>query len=332
MKKIILFILTIFTSFSLSFGQQEATTESGEKVLLWEDGTWSYIDSVRQRSIKANTFSRLEIPETGFNDVIISHTGFTLLYNEKHEQASWVAYELTKEKTNKIYERTNKFLVDPKVKTGTANNKDFAGSGYDRGHLAPASDMAWSATAMAESFYYSNISPQIPSFNRGVWKRLEELVRAWAIENGSVYIVTGPVLTSGLATIGFNKVSVPEYYYKVILDYNEPSVKGIGFIVPNEGSSQPLYQYAVSIDSVQKFTSINFFPSLPDDQEEFIEKALCIECWSWEAVKASSSKKENKSPTSAQCNGITKAGIRCKNKTLNTSGFCHLHEIKIVDN
>lgn len=326
MRKLVLLILAVFAFHSLTFGQQEATTATGKKVLLWEDGTWVYADSIPLYNIKATTLSKLEIPKTNPKDIFITHTGFTLLYNETHEQASWVAYELTKEETNKIYERTDKFLVDPKVKTGTANDKDYVGSSYDRGHLAPASDMGWSATAMTESFYYSNMSPQTPSFNRGVWKRLEELVRTWAIENNSVYIVTGPVLTSGLTTIGSNKVSVPAYYYKVILDYTEPSIKGIGFIIPNTGSSEPLQQFAVPIDSVEKITGINFFHSLPDEQEDFIEKTLCIKCWLWKSVKTTSDKEENKSSTSVQCNGKTKVGDRCNNKTLNVSGYCYLHE------
>jgi len=329
MKKLLVLILTAFAFHSLSFGQQEATTESGKKVLLWEDSTWVYADSVPLYNIKATTLSKLEIPKTDPNEIIITHTGYALLYNEPHEQASWVAYELTKEETNKLYERTDKFILDPKVKTGTANDKDYAGSGYDRGHLAPASDMGWSATAMAESFYYSNMSPQIPSFNRGVWKRLEELVRTWAIENNSVYIVTGPVLTSGLTTIGPNKVSVPDHYYKVILDYNEPIIKGIGFIIPNAGSIEPLQNFAVSIDSVEKVTGIDFFFSLPDEQEDLIEKTLCIKCWSWKSTKTTSEKEEAKTSTSTQCSGKTKAGDRCNNKTLNVSGYCYLHESQL---
>lgn len=265
-------------------GQQEAKTTDGKTVLLYEDGTWLYADHVPL--YKVATIPNLEIPKTNPGDTIISHTGYSFLYNEPHEQACWVAYELTKEKTDKLFDRTDKFVPDPKVKTGTATNKDYAGSGYDRGHLAPAADMGWSSTAMAESFYYSNMSPQEPSFNRGIWKKLEELVRTWAIENDTIYIVTGPVLTDGLPTIGANNVSIPNYYYKVILDYSDPDIKGIGFIIPNTGSNEPLQHFAVSIDSVEKFTGIDFFPQLPDYQEELIEKTLCIPCWSWGYLKS----------------------------------------------
>jgi endonuclease G, mitochondrial len=275
----------MLASQTLSFAQQEATTPEGKKVLLYEDGSWRYADSVRQYNVRSATVKNLEIPAITSVDKVISHTGYSLLYNEANEQASWVAYNLTREETNKVYDRTDKFIPDPAVSTGSAIDADYSGSGYDRGHLAPAADMGWSSTAMAESFYYSNMSPQVPAFNRGIWKKLEELVRDWAVENNSIFIVTGPVLTSGLKSIGADKVSVPNYYYKVILDYEEPDIKGIGFILPNAGSSKPLQDFAVTIDSVEKVTGIDFYPSLPDNQEKMIEKTLCIDCWSWPKVK-----------------------------------------------
>ena len=224
---------------------------------------------------------RLEIPQTNPADSVIHHTGYSLLYNEAHEQAAWVAYQLTKEETVKRANRTDRFLPDPCVRTGTANNADYSRSGYDRGHLAPAADMSWSSAVMYESFYYSNMSPQVPAFNRGIWKRLEELVRTWAIGNDTVYVVTGPVLTTGLPAIGVNHVSVPEYYYKVILDYSAPGMKAIGFIMPNAGSEKPLQAYCFTIDSVESLTGIDFFPLLPDDQECMIERTLDPDDWSW---------------------------------------------------
>ena len=156
MRKIIFTIILLFVIQKLTFGQQEVKTNDGKTVLLFEDGTWLYADSIPLYSIKSINITNLELPKTKSKDKIITHTGYSLLYNETHEQANWVAYELTKEETNKLYERTDKFISDPKVKTETATDKDYQGSGYDRGHLAPASDMGWSSTTMAESFYYSN--------------------------------------------------------------------------------------------------------------------------------------------------------------------------------
>jgi endonuclease G, mitochondrial len=269
MKTFLVTFLAILAFQSLSTAQQETKTNKSD----------------REYKTRSATIRNLEIPATSSNDRIISHKGYSFIYNEPHEQACWVAYSLTKKEANKIYKRTDKFMPDPDVTTGTADDEDYSGSGNDRGHLAPAADMGWSPEAMAESFYYSNMSPQWPAFNRGIWKKLEELVRSWAVEYNSISIVTGPVLTDGLKSIGPDKVSVPNYFYKVILDYEDPDIKGIGFIIPNAGSSQPLQDFAVTIDSVEKVTGIDFYPALPDEQEKVIEKTLCIDCWKWVRVK-----------------------------------------------
>jgi endonuclease G len=267
--------------------------------------------------------AHFEIPETKPKDKVIHHAGYSLLYNEAQEQASWVAYELTDKETIKLYQRTNKFIVDPAVKTGSATQADYKGSGYDRGHLAPAADMGWSALNMQESFYYSNMSPQEPGFNRGIWKNLEEKVRGWAFENKKIYIVTGPVLRNGLHKIGPNQVAVPEYFYKVILDYSAPSIKGIAFLMPNHSSTRTLQSYAVSIDSVEKTTGINFFPNITDAH---IESTVCIPCWSWEPTKHYRPKSHSASDSRVQCSGITKKGNRCKRMTADPNGNCYQHQ------
>lgn len=324
LKRIIKAIIVIVAFQTLAFCQEEAKKSDGKKVLLYENGTWTNADSIPLHKIKDSSLKNLEIPKTNSKDKIITHTGYSLLYNEIHEQADWVAYELTKEETVKLYERTNKFILDPKVNTITASDSDYKGSGYDRGHLAPASDMGWSSTAMKESFYYSNMSPQNPRFNRGIWKKLEEIVRTWAVENNNVYIVTGPVLKGELTSIGIDKVSVPKYYYKVILDYSQPSIKGIGFVLPNSGSKEPLKNYAVTIDNVEKFTGIDFFPLLQDKQENLIESTLCIECWSWNSTSTNKTS-QIKGVLSSQCTGTTKKGKRCKRMTKNDNGRCYQH-------
>jgi endonuclease G, mitochondrial len=221
----------------------------------------------------------LELPYFTEADEVIAHTGYTLAYSEPHEQALWVAYTLSTEKLVAVAKRTNRFLIDPKVREGSATDADYKNSGYDRGHLAPAADMAWSDATMRESFYFSNMSPQVPAFNRGVWKRLEEQVRVWARENEHLYIVTGPVLHESLRAIGPNHVAVPEIYYKVLLDLTEPEWKGIGFLVQNEASTAPLGQFSVTIDSVQRLTGIDFFHHLPDSLENALEGKFSLQQW-----------------------------------------------------
>ena len=280
-------------------------------------------------NIFAQRIPLLELPAITPTDVIIKHFAYTLSYNEKHEQANWVAYELTAEETQKAVSRTNDFRPDPAVRTGSATNADYQGSGYDRGHMASAADMSWNVQSMEESFFYSNMSPQVPGFNRGIWKKLEERVRQWAMENKDIYVVTGPVLTGNLSAIGPDKVSVPRYYYKVVLDYSLPELKGIGFIMPNASSSRPLESYAVPIDSVEKVTGINFFSALPDKQEQAIEKTVCIPCWSWtitDHLTPNPSPKGEGRSVKVRCSANTHAGNRCKRMTSNKSGLCTQHE------
>ena len=174
------------------------------------------------------------LPAIGEGDQIVVHTGFTLSYSEPHEQAEWVAYVVTAERLKGAVKRTNNFRIDPAVLTGSAVLGDYKGSGYDRGHLAPAASMAWSKEAMSESFFLSNMSPQKPGFNRGIWKKLEEAVRDMAHQHGTVVVVTGPVLEEGLLEIGPSGLDIPRAYYKVVLDVTEPTIEGIAFVLPNE--------------------------------------------------------------------------------------------------
>ena len=168
-----------------------------------------------------------------------------------------------------LYVEKNDFREDPLIITGSASLADYKGSGFDRGHLAPAADFKFDAGAMSESFYMSNMSPQRPSFNRGIWKRLEEQVREWASENDSLFIITGGVLTENLHVIGENESTVPNLYYKIIFYPDE--LKATAFVLPNEKVLDPLESFVVTIDSVESITGIDFFPDLPDDLESRIE-------------------------------------------------------------
>jgi len=273
---------------------------------------------------------RLELPKFRQGDQVIAHFAYTLNYVETYEQASWVAYELTASETVKKYERSDQFYVDPKVKTGSATAIDYKGSGYDRGHLAPAADMGWSSKAMVESFYYSNMSPQDPGFNRGVWKRLEEQVRNWAVEYGKIYVVTGPVLKGKLPTIGPSRVAVPNYYYKVLLVPSGKSYKGIGFLMANTSSSLPLNDFIVSIDRIEQETGIDFFHLLPDNEEQNIEANACTSCWSWSRSGGGQRQQGSTPPivnsSAVQCSGTTLEGRRCKRMTKSSSGRCYQHD------
>jgi len=222
----------------------------------------------------------LELPLYTDSDQVIHHTGYTLCYSEEHEQAKWVAYELTLDEVQGSIDRTDDFRDDPKVRTGSAELDDFRHSGYDRGHLAPAADFSWSEEAMSDTFYLSNMSPQEPGFNRGIWRSLESQVRKWVVRDKVLLVVTGPVLRDvDYKTIGENDVAIPRYYYKVLLDIEEPEVKGVGFILPHESSSKDLSSFAVPINQVEEFTGIDFYHSLKDPLEESLESSYERVLW-----------------------------------------------------
>ena len=225
-------------------------------------------------------YDNLALGIPGKCDTLIDRPGYALGYIEYHEQAAFVIYKLTaREALTKEAQRTNRFRRDPEIPTGSATTADYRRSGYDRGHLAPAADMAFSVQTMADSFFMSNMSPQKPAFNRGIWKRLEEQVRQIAIREKAIYVVTGPILPKKkTVTIGANQVTVPTHYYKVIFDLTPPR-KMIGFILPNEGSDRPLEDFAVTVDVVEKATGLDFFSALPKAVQERFESTISISAW-----------------------------------------------------
>ena len=229
---------------------------------------------------------KIGLPTLQAGDALVRHAALTLAYVEKYEQARWVAHIIPPDVIKGTVFRTNDFRSDAKVITGSAEESDYFlkklkadstweydGFGYDRGHLAPSADFRWSQTALSESYYYSNMSPQLAAFNRGAWGDLEDAVRGYMYLHPTtdLYVLTGPFLKDGLPKIekGKNKVTIPERYWKVVLDLNNK--KAIGFIMPNEDISKPLKSFAVSINQVEKETGLNFFNKLPPALQEELE-------------------------------------------------------------
>jgi len=190
---------------------------------------------------------------------IIKHDGYILSYNETHEQPNWVYYVLKpSDLTGDKVKRKNNFKVDTSIKTGSATLDDYKGSGYDRGHLKPAGDEPTDRIQMDETFYMSNMSPQEASFNRGIWKTLENYVRKEALESDSVIVITGGVLVDGLKTIGESKVSVPKHFYKFITIFKGNRIEKIVFIIPNKKSDSPLYTYKMNLKVLEQFAKLYF--------------------------------------------------------------------------
>ncbi len=215
-------------------------------------------------------------PMAHTSDTILSYMGFHLGYNEQFEQAAWVAYVLTREEIESgSIERTDNFRSDTSIRTGSASLKDYRGSGFDRGHLAPAGDMKWDRLAMSQSFLMSNMSPQRPAFNRGIWRKLETEVRNWALEKDSLYVITGPLFSPADSLIGENGVGIPDYYFKVLVDLSPPDHDMIAFLLPNAGSSEEVISFAIPVDSLEKISTYDFFASAPDQEViEWLEQRI----------------------------------------------------------
>lgn len=235
------------------------------------------------KKIKKNGGDGLEIPAylTDRPEEIVRHTAYTVSYNRKLKIPNWVAWILTPERISGNATRSDDFQPDPDIRKGhTAEDSDYRHSGYSRGHMCPAADNKFSEKAMEESFYFSNICPQLQSLNGGDWNELEEKCRKWSKRYQRIYIVCGPILTSKHPkTIGANQITVPDAFFKVIMRHSDQETKAIGFIYPHKKQNRPLWDYAVTVDHVEEITGINFFSKLPEREEQKAESVCTPEDW-----------------------------------------------------
>ena len=210
---------------------------------------------------------------------IVTHDHFMLSYNETYEQAEWVAYMLKKEHLTYDDRKRPYFIEDPKVKTKSADWRNYKRSGYDRGHLCPAGDRRFTKYAYDETFYTSNISPQNREFNAGIWNELEAKVRQWVKKDKTLFVVTGGVLKDGLDEIGDEDVAVPELFYKIVAKGNPENLKMIAFLMPNKPSNKSIQEFVVKVDRIEKLTGIDFFNELPNPLENKLEKEIKLANW-----------------------------------------------------
>jgi len=267
-RKYVYIILVITVTSALYFADKYVT-----------DQNKSYPDTSQvKKESGAVEFDETYFP-TSTTGVVVQHGFYSLSYAETHEQAEWVAYEMKKSHLSQNEYKRPYFIEDREVSSKSADWRNYKNSGYDRGHLCPAGDRRFNYDAYHETFLTSNISPQDRKFNSGIWNRLEQKVRFWADKYDGVFVVTGGVLKDGLEGIGSERVSVPEQFYKVVVDNSGKEVKVIGFLIPNEESSASFYDFAVSIDEIEAATGIDFFPAMDDSEEKKIEATVNLEAW-----------------------------------------------------
>lgn len=278
-RKLFALIVILLNGLFFSSCRKDLDVRISDTSIVKDAGDLSQVDSLENSDERS--VGNFDFLPTSSTKQIVKHQYYTLSYNEAHEQAEWVAYELKKDYIKNNNFKRPFFIEDDKVKTGSADWRNYKNSNYDKGHLCPAGDMEFALDAYNETFFTSNISPQVRNFNNGVWNRLEQKVRYWAVKHDGIYVITGGVLESSLSKIGKENVSVPKFFYKILLDNSGENLKMIGFLIPNSESDKPLYTFVVSVDYIEKVTGINFFPKLNDNIENQLEKRNDYKNWSF---------------------------------------------------
>lgn len=209
---------------------------------------------------------------------------YVLLYDTLYRQAAWVAHVLTRRDVeNDQADRQDRFIVCPSVQANGwpyARESDYTGTGYDRGHLIPSADRVQTQDENDATFRMSNIVPQTPGLNRGIWNNLEQELRRMAVRMDTLWIVTGGVLRPGLPCLDTSGVGIPEYYFKVVLTRADQGYQSLAFIIPNAPQIEgTFWDYAVPTDEAEKISNHDFFPALSDALEEQIEAQCLPQKW-----------------------------------------------------
>lgn len=219
---------------------------------------------------------------------VLRNEGFLVGWSDVRVNPLWVSYQLYEVENPRAGPRPD-FQRDWRT-LWPVGTDHYAGSGYDRGHLAPNYAIAavHGSQAQRDTFYMSNMSPQRPDLNRRLWQRLEEVVMDHFVERfGVVQVITGPVFAERFVdgvTQRVGLVEIPEAFYKiVVVPAEEPMA--LAFIMPQGvRGNEPLDEFLVSIDEVEARTGLNFFPSLAPDVAAVLEGEVVTEGWKLEKV------------------------------------------------
>ncbi|WP_213804230.1 DNA/RNA non-specific endonuclease [Granulicella sp. dw_53] len=246
-----------------------------------------------QQKQLANTLCLDGMPEKTSTDLgpteFIFRKGYVLEHSSLDKIPLWVCEHVTADQLGPDTNRSNKFKADEDLKGPHSTPADYARSGYDQGHQAPAANQGKNQELQDETFRMSNMAPQRPTMNRQAWRSLETLTRKWVTDNSEAYEITGPIFydpkeddrqtadgTITFLTIGKDAVAVPTHFYKIILvkDKDTGNWKSIAFVMPNIATYKSPYhleQYIQSIRWIEQHTGLNFMPDLPAQQAQELE-------------------------------------------------------------
>ena len=192
----------------------------------------------------------------------ICRQAYLVAYDVQAKIPNYVAYTLTPPNALGCVARTNAFAVDQSIMNG-ATPDDYAGTGYDKGHMAPDGDLSWDTQVEYESFLMTNMSPQAGSLNRGIWKLLETSVRGWAVQHNQTYtIIAGSVYDATDKRIG-RGVVVPHGFYKIVINNKTREIAGWAFphLAPYPNLGNDLTRFRMPIDMIENSAGVEFaFP------------------------------------------------------------------------
>lgn len=193
-------------------------------------------------------------------NIKVCREGYALMFNIKTKTPIWVVEHLKNSNVFGSATRAAKFKPDPEIPTKyQAKASDYKKTGFDQGHMAPAADFSQNQQLMDESFYFSNVVPQVADNNRHIWASLEKKIRTWLDKRQDLYVITGPVFKGGKVNqvMGRSEVAIPDYLYKIV--YDPKTQNSISFLVPNqELEAKELPKFIATISDVEKATGLNF--------------------------------------------------------------------------
>eukprot|EP00297_Palpitomonas_bilix_P012274 CAMPEP_0113879952 /NCGR_PEP_ID=MMETSP0780_2-20120614/7515_1 /TAXON_ID=652834 /ORGANISM="Palpitomonas bilix" /LENGTH=311 /DNA_ID=CAMNT_0000866573 /DNA_START=23 /DNA_END=958 /DNA_ORIENTATION=- /assembly_acc=CAM_ASM_000599 len=236
------------------------------------------LDSPRDVAVRppSSVQKVLEFGAPSFDELKMRE-GYVAAFDKRTRNPLWAAEYLTEAdlKTKLASREDSKFKEDDSVPPlFRAKLADYAGSGFDRGHLVPATDMRKSQSAMDETFLLTNISPQVgKGFNRDYWGRFEEFCRRLTRDFSDVWVISGPLYlpkreSDGKWWVKYQvigeppNVAVPTHFFKVILTKHKNNYFAIGaFVLPNAviDDKAQLENFRVPVEFVEKSSGLTFF-------------------------------------------------------------------------
>ena len=213
--------------------------------------------------------------------VRVQRTQYWLDYSPDQRQALWVCETISKGELEGAAKRKNSFPLDPFIaRTYQTSSAAYTNSGYDRGHLAAAGNQKYSQLFQNETFYISNISPQHPKFNRGIWKVLEDWTRGVVTKHGSAFVISGPLFLGPTESV--RNIVVPSHFFKILVAKKGTEYRSIAFVLENRSYDKP-YQYdqlVKSVDWIEEKAGLDIMPTLTLTKAKQLEsKAARYEDW-----------------------------------------------------